>query len=82
MGVSLRLEWNYLQSNVPRVGTLIGSIEEAIRETFFPTLLGEEEVDADFRKILRHSIKHGVLGIPDPLLSEESAYNTFNAASG
>ena len=35
----------------------------------------------DFRKILGHGVKHGGLGIPDPRLSEECAYNTSKAAS-
>ena len=41
-----------------------------------------EEINADFRKILGHNIKHGGLGIPDHRLSAESAYNTSKAASG
>ena len=40
-----------------------------------------EDITADFRKILGHSVKHGVLGISDPQLSAESAYNTSKAAS-
>ena len=44
----------------------MGPIEEALREKFFPTLFRGEEINADFRKILGHSIKHGGLGIPDP----------------
>ena len=32
-------------------------------------------------EILGHSINHGSLGIPDPCLSAESAYNTSKAAS-
>ena len=28
-----------------------------------------------------HSVKHGGLGIPDPLMPAESAYNTSTAAS-
>ena len=62
----MQLEWQYLQSTVPRVGTLIGPIEESIREKFFPALFGGEEINANFRKILGHSVKHGGLGIPDP----------------
>ena len=44
--------------------------------------MGGEEINADFWKILGHSFKHVGLGIPDPQLSEESAYNTSKAASG
>ena len=40
-----------------------------------------EEITASFWKILGHIVKHGGLGIPDPRLSAESAYNTPKAAS-
>ena len=56
-------------------------IEEALREKFSPSLFGGEEIDTDFRKILGQSVKHGGLGIPNPRLSVESAYNTSKAAS-
>ena len=49
----------------------MGSVEEALREKFFPSLFGGEEIDADFRKILGHGVKHGGLGITDPRLSAE-----------
>ena len=60
----------------------MGPIEEALIETFFSMLFWGEEVDANFRKILGHSVKYGGLGIPDPQLSVEIAYNTSNADSG
>ena len=66
----------------PGVGTLMGPIEEDLREKFFPAIFGGEEINANFRKILGHSVKHGGLGIPDPWLSAESEYNTSKAASG
>ena len=81
LGMSLQSEWWYLQRNFPGVGTLMGPIEEALREKFFPFLFRGEDITADFRKILGHSVKHGGLGIPDPWLSAESAYNTSKAAS-
>ena len=65
----MQLEWQYLQRNVPRVGTLMGPIEETLREKFFPVLFGREEINADFRQILFHSVNHESLGIPDPWLS-------------
>ena len=77
----LQSEWQYLQRTVPGVGTLMSPIEEALRDKFFPLLFGGEEITADFRKILGHSVKHGGLGIPDPRLSAECAYNTSKAAS-
>ena len=36
--MSLQLEWNDLQRNFPGVGTLMGPIEEALIEKFFPAL--------------------------------------------
>ena len=56
-------------------------IEEALREKLFPALFRDEDIKYDFRKILGHSFKHGGLYIPDPWLSDESAYNTYKAAS-
>ena len=60
----------------------MGPIEEALREKFFPTLFGGEDINSDFREILGHNVKHGGLVIPDPWLSTESAHNTSKAASG
>ena len=57
-------------------------IEEALREKLFPALFWGEEINADFRKILGHSVKHDGLGIPDPRLLVYSVYNTSSAASG
>ena len=50
LGMSLQLEWQYLQRTVPGVGTLMGPIEEALREKFFPSLFRGEEITSDFRK--------------------------------
>ena len=60
----------------------MGTIEEALREKVFPTLFGGEEIDAEFRKIIGHSVKHVSLSIEDPRLLEEGAYNISKAASG
>ena len=79
--ILLQIEWQYLQSTVHGVDNMMGPIDEPLREKFFPALFRGEEINADFRQILGHSIKHGGLGIPDPWLSEESSYNTSNAAS-
>ena len=40
LGMSLQSEWQYLQRTVPGVGTLMGPIEEALREKFFPSIFG------------------------------------------
>ena len=46
----MQLEWQYLQRNFPGVGTMMGPIEEALREKFFPALFGGEDITADFGK--------------------------------
>ena len=40
LGMSLKLKWQYPQRTVPGVATLMGPIEEALRERFFPALFG------------------------------------------
>ena len=60
----------------------MGPIEKDPREKFSPALFRGEEITVDFRKSLGNSVNHGGLGILDPRLSEESAYNTSKAASG
>ena len=51
---------------------MMGTIEKALRETFFLVLFREEggEVDVVFQKILGHSAKCGGVSIPDSQLSE------------
>ena len=56
-------------------------IEDALREDFFPVLFGGEEVNTYLRQILGHSVNRGGLGIPDPRLLVERAYNTSKSAS-
>ena len=60
---------------------MVGPIDEALRENPPPLLFDGEEITADFRKILGHSVKNGGLGILDPRLSVESALNTSKAGS-
>ena len=37
-GMLLQIKWKYLQSTVPGVGSLMGTIKDALREDFFPAL--------------------------------------------
>ena len=76
-----QLKWQYLKRAVHGVRTLMDPIEEALREKFFPALF-RGGINANFRKILGYSVKHGGLGIPDPRLSAESSYNTSKADTG
>ena len=80
--MSLQLKCKYLQRVVPGVGTLMGPIEEALRDKLSPPLCREEEINSDLQQIIGHSVKHGGLRIPYPRLSAKSAYNTSKASSG
>ena len=73
--MSLQIKWQYLQRTVPGVGSLMGPIEDSLIEAFLPALFGGEEVSANLREILGHSVKHRGLGIPYPRLLTECAYN-------
>ena len=49
LGMSLQLEWQYLQITVPGFGSLMGPIYDALREAFFPALLeGRVQPMADY----------------------------------
>ena len=73
--------WSAAQLKLLMDGSLMGPIEDSLRETLCPALFIGEEVSSDLREILSYSVKHGGLGIPKPSLSVERAYNTSKAAS-
>ena len=50
LGMLLQLDWNYLKRTILGVGTLMGLIEEALREKIFLAQFGGEEINANFRK--------------------------------
>ena len=49
LGMSLHIKWQYLQTTVPGVVSLMGPIEDSLREAFFPETFGGEEVCTDIR---------------------------------
>ena len=77
----LQLKCQYLQRTVPGVGSLMGPIEDSLIEAFLPALFGGEEVSANLREILGHSVKHRGRSIPDPWLLAKCAYSTSKVAS-
>ena len=66
LGISIQLKWQYLQRTVPIVGTMVGLIEESLRENFLPVIVLGEEVNVNLQKIIGRSVKYGDLGIPEP----------------
>ena len=49
LGMLLQLEWKHPQRTVPGVGTLMGPIEDALREVLLPALFGGDKVRSDLR---------------------------------
>ena len=80
LGILLQIEWKYPQRTVPGIVSMMGTIEDARREVFFPALFRGEEVSANLRAILGNILKRGGLGIPEPQISAERAHNTSEAA--
>ena len=74
--IFLKLNWQYLQRNVARVGTLVEMIESALKGGVFPTLSGGEELDDDLREVLGHGAKRCDIDIPDPWKSAEWGHAT------
>ena len=60
----------------------MGPIEEDLREKFLPALFGGGDINTNFWQILGDVVNHNGLGIPDPRMSAESAYNTSKVDIG
>ena len=68
LGILLQLKCQYLQRTVTGVVTIMDPIEDALRNSIFSAIFGGEEVSADLREILGHSVKCSGLGIQYPWL--------------
>ena len=49
LGMLLQIEWQYLQRTVPGVGSLMGPIEDSLREALFHESFGGEDVRTNLR---------------------------------
>jgi hypothetical protein len=68
MGKSLQMEWQYLQRVTPTDAETFQPIEAAIRDSFLPALLGEEDRPPDEkRQLYGLSVKSAGLGVPNPV---------------
>ena len=47
LGGAIQIEYQYLKSTVVMIGTMMGPIEDSLREAFFPSLFGWGEVRSD-----------------------------------
>ena len=70
---SFHFKWSYMQRTVPGIGPLFEPLEEIIRHEFLPTLLGTHVSDLQ-RELIALPARLGGLGIENPVLSADTAY--------
>ena len=82
MAFSLQAEWQYLQRVTEGVGEHFAPIEEAIAGVFLPALfqLKKEEI-ASMRSLLSLSVRWGGLGLPNPVQSARTSFDTSTAVT-
>ena len=57
--------WNYVCRTTPDIGELLKPLENTIKETFLPAIIGKSFIDDTFRKIISLPAKLGGMSIPD-----------------
>ena len=67
--------WSFIQRTIPDIGSLFSPLEECIRETFIPAVIGRKVSDLE-RRILSLPVRYGGLGIPNPIATSESEYKS------
>lgn len=79
----LQGEWQYASRVVSDVAPHLAPIERAIRNEFLPALfdIGSEDIDAQLREILSHSVKKGGLGACNPVDSAPCSSDTSKKAT-
>ena len=65
--------WSFIQRTIPNIGHLFSPLEECIRETFIPAVIGRKVSDLE-RLILSFPVRYGGLGISDPTTTCEREY--------
>ena len=66
--------WTYLQRTIPKIKTLFMPLEDCIRNTFIPSLIGRQVSDIE-RKIISLPVRFGGLGIGNPTETADREYN-------
>ena len=78
---SLQSEWQFLQRVTPDVGEAFAPVEEAIRESFLPALLGEEgAVSEDLRTLASWGTHRAGIGVPDPQKTADACLGASRSA--
>ena len=79
---SLQAEWQHLCRLCPSAETHLAPVEEAIRLSLIPAIVGlEEPVDDNFQCLLAHGVKQGGLAIRNPCKAAPILYQTLKAAT-
>lgn len=71
-GISHR--WTFIQRTIPNTSHLFEPLEDSIRESFIPAIIGRKISDME-RKILAMPVKYGGLGISNPMENADREYS-------
>ena len=66
--------WTYIQRTIPKIKHLFIPLEDCIRNSLIPSLIGRQVSDIE-RKILSLPVRFGGLGIADPSETADREYN-------
>ena len=66
--------WTYIQRTMSNISHLFAPLEECIRSTFIPALVGRQISDTE-RKMLSLPVRFGGLGIANPSETADREYN-------
>ena len=79
--MSIQLDWQYLQWDVPGIGDFIGSMYEDLVGYLFLTLLENNEVVIFLRKLLALISKHARLRVPNPTTTLDKCHKALLGCS-
>ena len=66
--------WAFIQRTIPGISSLFAPLEDCLRETFIPSIIGRNISDTE-REIVSLPVRYGGLGIPNPVETCEREYN-------
>ena len=78
---SFRFKWAYLQRTIPEIGHLFEPLEDIIRSSFIPCLVGRQVSDLE-REVLSLPPGLGGMGIENPVKASDRAYKNSRALTG
>ena len=71
------MRWCFLQRTVPNTKEYFAPLEETIRETLIPTIIGRKVTDIE-RRIIALPVRLGGLGIQNPMETAEREFQNSN----